>query len=61
MGFEFKYTDAPKLTPSMKIAFDDLKLDHLTIIYPGEKQYDLNDNVSVIGIQNPVFLKILIS
>ena len=61
LGFEFKYTDAPKLTPSMKIAFDDLKLDHLTIIYPGEKQYDLNDNVSVIGIQNPVFLKILIS
>lgn len=56
LGFEFKYMDAPKVTPSMKIAFQDLKLDHLTIIYPGEQNYDLNDQISVMGIQSPAFL-----
>lgn len=55
-GFEFKYMDAPKVTPSMKIAFHDLKLDYLTVIYPGEKDYDLNDQISVMGIQSPAFL-----
>lgn len=57
LGFEIKYTDTPKLTPSMKIAFEDLKLDHLTVIYPGEKHYDLNNKISVVGIQSPAFLK----
>lgn len=57
LGFEFKYADAPRLTPSMKIAFEDLNLDHLTVVYPGDKHYDLNDKMSVIGIQSPAFLK----
>jgi predicted AAA+ superfamily ATPase len=55
LGFEFKYADAPRLTPSMKIAFEDLNLDHLTVIYPGAKHYDLNDKMSVVGIQSPAF------
>lgn len=53
LGFEFKYMDAPRVTPSMKIAFEDLKLDHLTVIYPGDKHYDLNNQISVKGLQNP--------
>ena len=35
IGFEFKYQDAPKLTPSMKIAVQDLEIDELNVIYPG--------------------------
>ncbi|NEJ83757.1 DUF4143 domain-containing protein, partial [Rhizobium leguminosarum] len=34
IGFEFKYTDAPKITPSMRIAIETLKLDHLYIVFP---------------------------
>ena len=52
LGFEFKYTDTPKITPSMKVAFQDLKLDHLTVIYPGDKNYYLTDQMSVVGLQN---------
>jgi predicted AAA+ superfamily ATPase len=57
LGFEFKYTDKPKPTPSMRIALEDLKLDHLTLIYPGQKHYDFNDQISIIGIQSSAFLK----
>lgn len=50
LGFEIKYTDAPKITPSMKIAMADLNLDHLTIVYPGDKRYDFNSKISVEGL-----------
>jgi predicted AAA+ superfamily ATPase len=33
LGFEFKYSDRPQMTPSMRIALADLQLDHLTVIY----------------------------
>jgi len=55
LGFEIKYTDEPRITPSMKIAIEDLKLDHLTIVYPGEKSYDFSDKISVVGIQSQDF------
>ncbi len=54
IGFEFKYADAPKLTKSMKIALEDLKLDSLTVIYPGPKPYLLADKIKVIGLTNYV-------
>jgi uncharacterized protein len=57
LGFEFKYSDAPKITPSMKIALEEIKLDHLTIVYPGDQHYDFNKKISVIGIQSHAFLK----
>jgi len=50
LGFEFKFQDAPRLTKSMHIAKQDLKLDSLTIIYPGETTYQL-DGVTVISLQ----------
>ncbi len=50
LGFEFKYTDSPKITKSMHIAIHDLKLDHLTVVYPGAKNYKLADNITVLGL-----------
>jgi len=47
-GVEIKYQDAPRLTASMRIALQDLKLDHLTVIYPGDRAYPLADRVDVI-------------
>jgi predicted AAA+ superfamily ATPase len=52
LSFEIKYSDAPKITPSMKIAMEDLQLDHLTIVYPGEKSYDFSDKISIDGLQS---------
>ncbi|MBU1629123.1 MAG: ATP-binding protein, partial [Gammaproteobacteria bacterium] len=38
LGFEFKYSSSPKLTKSMHIALETLKLDQLTVITPGNDQ-----------------------
>jgi len=40
IGFEVKLSDAPVMTPSMKIALADLELDHIKVIYPGHRRYD---------------------
>jgi predicted AAA+ superfamily ATPase len=52
LGFEFKYADAPKLTKSMKIVYEDLKLDQLFVIYPGEKNYFISENIQVISLKD---------
>ena len=50
LGFEFKYTDAPKRTRSMRIALEDLSLDRLWVVYPGTQEYDVDDDISVIPL-----------
>ncbi|MGC2248340.1 MAG: DUF4143 domain-containing protein, partial [Terriglobales bacterium] len=50
IGFECKRADAPVLTPSMRIAQKDLKLDRLCVLYPGEKRYSLAKKVDVIPL-----------
>jgi predicted AAA+ superfamily ATPase len=47
-GLECKRADAPKMTPSMKIALEDLKLEHIAVIYPGKHRYALNNKVTVV-------------
>jgi predicted AAA+ superfamily ATPase len=49
-GFEFKYTDRPKVTRSMQIALDELKLDQITVIIPGNKHFFLTQKIEVKGI-----------
>lgn len=51
LGFEFKYSSVPKKTRSMQIAIDDLQLDKLTVIYPGKKQYSLDEKITVKGLE----------
>lgn len=50
LGFEFKHTTAPKLTPSMKIAMEDLKLDKLTVIYAADKAFPLGVDIACIPL-----------
>ncbi len=50
IGVEFKRVDAPKLTRSIHIALDDLGLDHLAVIYPGDMIYPLADRVTVLPL-----------
>ncbi len=47
-GVEIKRQDAPTMTPSIRIALEDLKLERIAVIYPGEKCYELHKKVSVI-------------
>jgi len=49
-GFELKYADAPARRRSMLIALEDLHLDHLWVVYPGDQAYDLEDRISVIPV-----------
>lgn len=48
LGVEVKRADAPALAPSMRIALADLELDHLTVLYPGEKSYTIAQRVTVV-------------
>lgn len=52
IGVECKRVDAPRLTPSMRIALEDLELDHLFVIYPGRTPYPLTEMVSVVPLSS---------
>ena len=49
-GVEVKYAQAPGLTPSMRMACDELDLKHLWVIYPGKTTYALDRNVTGIPV-----------
>lgn len=48
LAVEVKYADAPRLTPSMKSAVTDLDLDHLWVVYPGDRSYPLSEKITVL-------------
>ncbi len=50
VGVEFKRSDAPGLTASMRVALSDLKLDKLYVVYPGHQRYALAPNVEVVPL-----------
>jgi hypothetical protein len=50
IGVECKRMDAPSLTPSMRTALADLKLDQLAVVYPGERRYALGKRVEVVPL-----------
>ncbi len=50
LGFEFIYTESPKVTKSMTIALTDLKLDHLYVIVPGDLYYQAGEKIVVCGL-----------
>ena len=49
-GVECKRMDAPRLTPSMRIALQDLALDRLLVVYPGTQRYPLGEGVEAIPL-----------
>ena len=57
IGVECKRADAPTLTPSMRIALADLKLDELRVVYPGTKRYKLAKKVEVVPLAELVKAK----
>ncbi len=51
LGFEFKYSDSPKVTKSMHIALEDLKLDHLYVIVPGSFRFPMTEQITACGLE----------
>lgn len=51
-GFEIKFNSSPALTKSMQIVMENLALDQLYVVYPGNVDYPLTKNISVIGFEN---------
>ncbi len=50
-GIEVKRADAPMMTPSLRIALEDLKLERIAVIYPGEKRYSLHKKIDVVPFE----------
>ncbi len=48
-AFEIKRTSAPCVTPSMRSALTDLKLDSIDVIYAGDQTFPLNDRVRAVA------------
>jgi predicted AAA+ superfamily ATPase len=50
-GVECKRVDAPKLTPSMRIALTDLKLERLAVVYPGPQRYKIAPHIEAVPLE----------
>ena len=50
IGIECKRVDAPTITPSMRIAMADLKLDEVRVVYPGTKRYPLAEGIEAVPL-----------
>ncbi len=55
-GIEVKFNEAPEITRSMHIALQDLNLEHLWVIYPGEQSYPVDAQITVCPIQDLDFI-----
>jgi hypothetical protein len=49
-GVEVKYSDAPGMTKSMRVAQEDLGLKRLVVVYPGSQSYALDERTVVIPL-----------
>ncbi len=49
-AIEVKYSAAPKMTKSMASAVNDLELEHLWVLYPGDKAYPLAPHISALPL-----------
>ena len=48
VGVEIKRVDAPRRTRSMAVALNDLRLDALYVVYPGEMAYGIDDRITAV-------------
>lgn len=50
IGIECKRADAPRMTPSIRIARSDLELERVAVVYPGSRRYALAEDVEVVPL-----------
>jgi len=51
LGFEIKLTDSPRVTPSMRSALENLKLDRIDVIHAGAETYQLSDRIRALPLR----------
>ena len=51
LGVECKRTDSPQVTPSIRIAIEDLGLERVAIVHPGNRRYRLDDRVEAVPLR----------
>lgn len=50
VGYEIKYTDQPCVTRSMYTVMDVLQLSELHVVYPGERDFALDNRIRAVGL-----------
>lgn len=50
LGFEIKRTTSPRLTPSMRSALSDLKLNRLDVFHAGEETFQIGQGIRAIAL-----------
>ncbi len=50
LGFEVKRTDAPRVTPSMRVALADLGLERLDVLHAGDRTFPLADRIRAVSL-----------
>ena len=50
IGFEFKYEDSPRTQKAMHVVLEDLRLDKLWVVTPGEERHPLTSHIEVIPL-----------
>jgi predicted AAA+ superfamily ATPase len=49
-GFEIKHTDSPTVTPSMRSAIENLRLDQLDVVHVGDRCFPLGEGIRAVGL-----------
>ncbi len=52
LGVEFKFSETPKTTRSMREAMKLLKVERLYVVHPGLESFPLDENILALSIQN---------
>jgi len=50
IGFEAKWTDAPRSTRSMLSALADLQLDHLWVVHAGDRRFPIKQDITALPL-----------
>jgi predicted AAA+ superfamily ATPase len=50
IGFEFKFSDTPKITKSMHIAIQDLDLQHLYVVVPLGETFKIHEKITCVPL-----------
>ena len=52
VGYEFKFSEKLKISRSMRIALEDLQLDCLRIVCPGDVSVQVDERIEVVGLES---------
>jgi uncharacterized protein len=50
-GVEIKFSEVPKITRSIRSAIEELGLEHVYIVFPGNDLYPMDDHITAVGLK----------